>query len=107
MEVLYCGVCGLPPEYCEFNKNFDKCKIWIAKNCPEVYPDLKLDEIAAELEETKIETKEEPKEVKNKKNKNQPEVLIYSEQRNKRKFITSIYGLQFFGIFNLIIIFFI
>ena len=31
-------MCGLPPEYCEFRADFDKCKEWIRENCPEVYP---------------------------------------------------------------------
>jgi len=37
-QVLYCGVCGLPPEYCEFGPEFEKCKPWIQTHCPEVYP---------------------------------------------------------------------
>lgn len=33
-------MCGLPPEYCEFGPNFEKCKPWILEHCPEVYPNL-------------------------------------------------------------------
>jgi len=42
LNVINCGICGLPPEYCEFGTEteFDKCKVWIGKHCPEVYPDL-------------------------------------------------------------------
>ena len=37
IEVIYCGVCGVPPEYCNFaNKNSDPCKEWLNKG----YPDL-------------------------------------------------------------------
>lgn len=40
-KVLYCGACGLPPEYCEFNLDqFEKCKPWILQHCPNVYPEL-------------------------------------------------------------------
>eukprot|EP00271_Cylindrocystis_brebissonii_P015000 TRINITY_DN36836_c0_g1_i1.p2 TRINITY_DN36836_c0_g1~~TRINITY_DN36836_c0_g1_i1.p2 ORF type:complete len:209 (-),score=63.32 TRINITY_DN36836_c0_g1_i1:501-1127(-) len=39
-KVQYCGVCGLPPEYCEFGPDFNKCKPWLLENAPEVYPEL-------------------------------------------------------------------
>lgn len=36
-------MCGLPPEFCEFNskKVFNKCKPWLIKNLPDLYPYLK------------------------------------------------------------------
>ncbi|KAI4330294.1 hypothetical protein MLD38_028594 [Melastoma candidum] len=40
VKVLYCGVCSLPPEYCEFGPNFEKCKRWLVINAPQLYPDL-------------------------------------------------------------------
>lgn len=33
-------VCGLPPEYCEFGPNFEKCKPWLRENFPDLYPNL-------------------------------------------------------------------
>jgi len=42
--VLYCGVCGLPPEYCEYGTSFDKCIPWLKQNVPDIekiYPQLK------------------------------------------------------------------
>jgi density-regulated protein len=33
-------VCGLPPEYCEYGPDFEKCKPWLKKNCPDLYPQL-------------------------------------------------------------------
>jgi hypothetical protein len=30
----------LPAEYCEFGPDFEKCKPWLIKNAPELYPDL-------------------------------------------------------------------
>lgn len=59
-EILYCGVCGLPPEYCEFGPDFNKCKPWIAANCPEIYPDLKLDEATEQLADTTIDATTAP-----------------------------------------------
>lgn len=40
VKVNYCGVCGLPAEYCEFGPDFEKCKPWLIRNAPDVYPDL-------------------------------------------------------------------
>lgn len=39
VRVLYCGVCGLPAEYCEFGPDFERCKPWLRANAPGVYPD--------------------------------------------------------------------
>ena len=36
VRVRYCGVCSMPPEFCEFGSCFDKCLPWIADNCPDV-----------------------------------------------------------------------
>lgn len=35
-----CAVCSLPAEYCEFGPEFEKCKPWLIKNAPELYPAL-------------------------------------------------------------------
>nr|DAD44409.1 TPA_asm: hypothetical protein HUJ06_002639 [Nelumbo nucifera] len=40
VRVLYCPVCSLPAEYCEFGPDFEKCKPWLIENAPELYPDL-------------------------------------------------------------------
>ena len=40
VQVLYCGVCGLPAEYCEFGPDFEKCKPWLIQNAADIYPDL-------------------------------------------------------------------
>jgi len=40
VRVLYCGVCSLPPEYCEFGSDFEKCKPWLIQNVPDLYPNL-------------------------------------------------------------------
>ena len=31
LKVLYCDVCGVPPEYCAYMDEFEKCKLWLAK----------------------------------------------------------------------------
>lgn len=40
VRMLYCGVCSLPPEYCEFGSDFEKCKPWLIQNVPDLYPNL-------------------------------------------------------------------
>ncbi|KAF5208427.1 Translation initiation factor sui1 family protein [Thalictrum thalictroides] len=40
VQVLYCQVCSLPAEYCEFGPDFEKCKPWLIQNAPDIYPDL-------------------------------------------------------------------
>ena len=39
-EIIYCPTCGLPPEFCEWGPDFNKCKPWLIKNCPQLYPQL-------------------------------------------------------------------
>ncbi|KAH9287681.1 hypothetical protein KI387_031798, partial [Taxus chinensis] len=40
VKVVYCGVCSLPAEYCEFGPDFEKCKPWLVQHAPHLYPDL-------------------------------------------------------------------
>ncbi|XP_011625667.1 translation machinery-associated protein 22 isoform X2 [Amborella trichopoda] len=49
VRVLYCPICSLPAEYCEFGPDFEKCKPWLVQNAPDLYPHLLLnkDEAAA------------------------------------------------------------
>ncbi|CAM6023438.1 unnamed protein product [Sphagnum balticum] len=111
LEVLYCPVCSLPAEYCEFGPDFEKCKPWLIKNAPELYPDLvkdlgenkwswmcvflhssgttsdgKKDEEVKRLPGGKVKKKEKP------------EVVVEKIVRNKRKCVTIIKGLDMFGI---------
>ncbi|XP_022729798.1 translation machinery-associated protein 22-like isoform X2 [Durio zibethinus] len=118
--VLYCQVCGLPAEYCEFGPEFDKCKPWLIQNAPDLYPDLlkanakEADKVADQLQSAGIssvdaaaaaggssEAKQE--EVKRLpggkiKKKEKQEVVIEKVVRNKRKCITTVKGLELFGV---------
>ena len=40
LEVEYCALCGLPPEYCEFGSDPEKCKEWLKENLPDLYEEL-------------------------------------------------------------------
>ncbi|RRT40050.1 hypothetical protein GW17_00014558 [Ensete ventricosum] len=51
VRVLYCGVCGLPAEYCEFGPDFEKCKPWLRCHAPDLYPDLLKEENRTDADE--------------------------------------------------------
>ncbi|KAK7303960.1 hypothetical protein RJT34_14907 [Clitoria ternatea] len=119
VRVLYCGVCSLPPEYCEFGSDFGKCKPWLIKNVPDLYPHLlqeatekEADKVADKLQSTGISSgagdgaaSSAPKQEEVKrlpggkiKKKEKQEVVIEKVVRNKRKCITTVKGLELFGV---------
>ncbi|KAG6740501.1 translation machinery-associated protein 22-like [Populus alba x Populus x berolinensis] len=126
VKVSYCPTCSLPAEYCEFGSDFEKCKPWLIKNAPELYPDLlkEADEkeagrVSEQLHsfgissigadgsassvhsgETSSSKQEEVKRLPGGKIKKKvrQEVVIEKVVRNKRKSITIIKGLDLFGI---------
>ncbi|KAK9947967.1 hypothetical protein M0R45_003560 [Rubus argutus] len=119
VRVLYCAVCSLPAEYCEFGPDFEKCKPWLIQNAPELYPDLvkdatakEADKVADQLNATGISfgtgdgaaassaPKEEVKRLPGGKvkKKEKLEVIIEKVTRNKRKCITTVKGLELFGV---------
>ncbi|KAL2327187.1 hypothetical protein Fmac_020614 [Flemingia macrophylla] len=118
VHVQYCGVCSLPPEYCEFGSDFDKCKPWLIQNVPDLYPNLikeandkEADRVADKLQGTVISSgagdgaassapKEEVKRLPGGKikKKEKQEVVIEKVIRNKRKCITTVKGLELFGV---------
>jgi len=34
LHVVYCGNCGLPPEYCEYYPDAENCRKWLEANLP-------------------------------------------------------------------------
>jgi hypothetical protein len=99
MTVVYCPKCTLPPEYCEHGPCFDECLPWILKNFPQVLSD---EMLATMLGEVEVGEEDKPK----KKNKGpklkksvelatgKTQVVIAKVQRQKRKFITAVAGLE-------------
>ncbi|KAJ9538556.1 hypothetical protein OSB04_031289 [Centaurea solstitialis] len=118
VQVLYCGVCGLPAEYCEFGPDFEKCKPWLIQNATNIYPHLLQGENAKEVDRvsnqlqsssitdgTSISGSSAPKQEPVKrlpggkiKKKEKQEVIIEKVTRNKRKSITTLKGLDLFGV---------
>mmetsp|Transcript_30042 Transcript_30042/g.39528 ORF Transcript_30042/g.39528 Transcript_30042/m.39528 type:complete len:205 (-) Transcript_30042:472-1086(-) len=108
VEILYCGVCGLPPEYCEFGENYEQCLPWIQENCPEILDvteaeekmgEMKIEDGAPEEEggKKKKKTKRGGQGPKKKAGPSGPQKVVMSlATRNRRKFITTITGLENF-----------
>lgn len=36
LHMLYCGICSMPPEFCEYGSCYEQCRVWIQANCPEI-----------------------------------------------------------------------
>ncbi|GLB34972.1 putative translation machinery-associated protein 22 [Lyophyllum shimeji] len=112
VQVLYCAVCSYPPEYCEFGSSLTKCKEWIKETHPDLYEKyysedaltskvgtLSLEAQAKlEKEAAKKEAKAEAKADAALKKKLASQVTIKRIERNKRKHVTSIHGLEAFGV---------
>lgn len=109
----------MPAEYCEFGPDFEKCKPWLIKNAPELYPDLvkeaaektteQLEGLDISCEKDLTQTQGTTSDVKKDeevkrlpggkvKKKEKPEVVVEKIVRNKRKCVTIIKGLDMFGI---------
>ncbi len=63
--VKYCGICSMPPEFCEFGTCYDRCLPWIRENCPEVLGENAVTEAVGKvsLEDGATAAPEEPTEV--------------------------------------------
>lgn len=112
VEVLYCGICTFPVEFCEFGKPFRKCLMWLKANDIELYnkfyPDgvkatptsslstEKEDKIAKDLQ--KMQLKEEKKQIRELENMKNSKILIKRIPRTKHKNIISIAGLEILDI---------
>ncbi|GJJ16110.1 Translation machinery-associated protein 22 [Clathrus columnatus] len=112
LAVLYCAVCSFPPEYCEFGSHLTKCKAWLQESHPDLFEKYYSEtaliakagalslEAAKKLEEDSIkkEAKAEAKAESAAKKRASAKVTIKRIERNKRKHITAIHGLEAFDI---------
>ncbi|KAJ2342526.1 Translation machinery-associated protein 22 [Coemansia erecta] len=112
--VLYCAVCSMPPEYCEYSPSRKKCEQWLEDAHPKVHERLYGDKAIAdkmamttlsEEKEAKEAAKMEKAEMKSEARmareleaKMSSKVVIKRVERSKRKCVTTIFGLQVFGI---------
>ncbi|XP_052463488.1 density-regulated protein-like [Carassius gibelio] len=127
LKVLYCGVCSLPIEYCEYMPELTKCKQWLEKNFPDVFAKLTLapkqettgggggggggggragggggggGEVppAGEEEEKKKQKRGGRGQIKQKKKTVPQKVTIAKIPRAKKKYVTRVCGLATFDI---------
>ncbi|KAK7520067.1 translation initiation factor SUI1 [Phyllosticta citriasiana] len=111
-HVVYCGVCSLPPEYCEFGGTTKKCEEWLQAHHPDMHSRLySADAIEANLSSLSLEAQQRAeKDAKKKAAKAESaaqkaeelratsQVIIKRIERNKRKYVTAITGLESFGL---------
>ncbi|CCC06248.1 hypothetical protein SMACR_00465 [Sordaria macrospora] len=111
-HVVYCGVCTLPPEYCEYGGTVKKCQQWLEKNQPAMYSRIWSPEVLeAEMAGLSVEAQEramkdakkkaakaEAAERKDADKRANSVVTIKRIERNKRKYVTSVSGLEAFGL---------
>lgn len=99
--VVYCAICGLPPDFCQYGPSWDKCKPWVMEHFPHYYPELTGTSLEA-AKKTAEEAAEKGK-VKElpggkKKRDTSPHVTIRKLTRGGRKCVTCVTGLEGFGI---------
>jgi density-regulated protein DRP1 len=98
--VTYCGVCTMPIEYCEYSSSYEKCKEWIQSNegddvLAKTLADATLDdEKVGEDGEKKKKKKGAAPKTKKTLDINDCKIVIARIQRQKRKYVTAIAGLE-------------
>ncbi|KAG8597615.1 hypothetical protein GDO81_002338 [Engystomops pustulosus] len=112
LKVLYCGVCSLPTEYCEYMPDVAKCRQWLEKNFPNEFAKLTLGNSpkqetigessapVGEEEEKKKQKRGGRGQIKQKKKTVPQKVTIAKIPRAKKKYVTRVCGLATFGEFD-------
>ncbi|KAI8870929.1 density-regulated protein DRP1 [Ramicandelaber brevisporus] len=108
--VVYCGVCTLPPEFCEYGVTIPRCKKWLEKNHPDLFAkyhggsaptteSATADDQQKKLaKKEKLISKEEAKLQRAHDKKMATAVLLKRVERNKRKYVVQITGLDAFDV---------
>ncbi|KAK0249957.1 Translation machinery-associated protein 22 [Friedmanniomyces endolithicus] len=111
-QVVYCDVCTLPPEYCEYGGTTKKCSDWLLANHPALHSHLYSEDAAtkgmsnlsldaqkrADKDAQKKAAKAEAAEAREKTARAASKVYIKRVERNKRKYVTEVSGLEAFGL---------
>ncbi|KAE9961537.1 hypothetical protein BLS_001819 [Venturia inaequalis] len=110
-QVVYCGVCSLPPEYCEFGGTTKKCEDWLLEHSPELHQKIYSEDAItqnlstlsvdaqkrAEKDAQKKASKAAAAESREAEKRASSKVLIKRIERNKRKYVTCVQGLENFN----------
>jgi density-regulated protein DRP1 len=52
IKPIYCGACGMPPEYCEYGPDYEShCLPWLKKNHPDLYAKLMNQSVATNVDQ--------------------------------------------------------
>ncbi|KAI9488596.1 mitochondrial translation initiation factor [Zychaea mexicana] len=123
-QVLYCGVCTMPPEYCEFSGTQNKCKEWLQDNHEDVYNKMyggdDVDAVTEKVAQVTVEgtgaeaaggegrsgrtfvkdksAKLEAKLERENQKKQSSRVTVKRVERTKRKCVTIVHGLEVFDV---------
>ncbi|XP_022916397.1 density-regulated protein homolog [Onthophagus taurus] len=102
IQVIYCGNCTMPIEYCEYYPEYDKCKQWLEKNLPSEFEKVKIGDEATDAtgeEEKKRQKRGGKGMIKAKKKEEGPkQVYVSRAPRGKKKSVTVVTGLSSFNI---------
>ncbi|KAJ7937040.1 translation initiation factor SUI1, partial [Mycena leptocephala] len=113
VSIIYCAVCTFPLEYCEFGARLTRCKEWLKDEHLDLFDKYYSEEalqtkvgtlsleaqVKLEKDMAKKEVKAEAKADAALKKKMASQVHnIKRIERNKRKHITSVFGLEAFGV---------
>jgi len=110
LKVVYCGVCTLPTEYCEYMPEPAKCRQWLEKNFPNEFARLSTDNVPrhepkegdapslGEEEEKKKQKRGGRGQIKQKKKTVPQKISIAKIPRAKKKYVTRVCGLATFDI---------
>lgn len=102
LQILYCGECSMPIEYCEYYPNYEKCKDWLQKNMPSEFTKVQIgdDQGSGAGEEEKKRQKRGGKgQIKAKKKvEKEKKVCLFRSSRGKKKFVTVVTGLSTFDL---------
>ena len=94
VEVIYCGVCSLPLEYCVFGQRYEECIVWRQSNLDEEQIAKSLNGNSAGSDEAEGNKKKGIGPKKKGGPSKEQRVSIHRIQRQKRKFVTQIVGLD-------------
>ncbi|KAG5889965.1 hypothetical protein JTB14_020253 [Gonioctena quinquepunctata] len=100
LQIVYCGNCSMPIEYCEYYPEYDKCKQWLEKFLPTEFEKVKIGDDNNPVEEEKKRQKRGGKGmIKTKKKEDGPkQVCVSRAPRGKKKSVTVVTGLSTFEI---------
>ncbi|KAL5235052.1 density-regulated protein isoform X1 [Acyrthosiphon pisum] len=102
LKVFYCGNCSLPPEYCDFSSDTDRCREWLEKYLPDEFNRIMTCSGTAggdDSDEKKRQKRGGKGMVKSKKKDDGPkQVCLSRAPRGKKKSVTVVTGLSTFNI---------